>query len=84
MTCLPSSRFRFTGKSTISADVSAGFFLECGERGAWDSDRIGAGAPPIRVPEGWLQIYHGVRKRGLVTYEEAIRQQEIRRVNGVE
>jgi predicted GH43/DUF377 family glycosyl hydrolase len=29
-------------------------------RGAWDSEKIGAGAPPLRVPEGWLEIYHGV------------------------
>lgn len=27
----------------------------------WDSLKIGAGAPPIKVPEGWLLIYHGVR-----------------------
>lgn len=27
--------------------------------GHWDSERVGAGAPPIRVPEGWLEIYHG-------------------------
>jgi len=25
----------------------------------WDSGRIGAGPPPLRVPEGWLVIYHG-------------------------
>lgn len=25
----------------------------------WDSARIGAGAAPIRIPEGWLEIYHG-------------------------
>jgi predicted GH43/DUF377 family glycosyl hydrolase len=28
----------------------------------WDSDKIGPGAPPIRTPEGWLIIYHGVRQ----------------------
>lgn len=28
--------------------------------GMWDSVKVGAGAPPIRVPEGWLFIYHGV------------------------
>lgn len=28
--------------------------------GAWDSERIGAGAPPIKTPEGWLNFYHGV------------------------
>ncbi len=27
----------------------------------WDSLKIGAGAPPLRTPEGWLIIYHGVR-----------------------
>nr|QNO53320.1 4-O-beta-D-mannosyl-D-glucose phosphorylase [Methanosarcinales archaeon ANME-1 ERB6] len=25
----------------------------------WESKRIGAGAPPIKTPEGWLVIYHG-------------------------
>lgn len=28
--------------------------------GRWDSDRVGAGPPPLRVPGGWLLIYHGV------------------------
>ena len=33
-------------------------------RGAWwDSDKIGLAAPPIQTPEGWLMIYHGVRRR---------------------
>lgn len=27
--------------------------------GAWQSGRVGAGPPPIRVPGGWLAIYHG-------------------------
>jgi len=27
--------------------------------GSWDSARVGAGAAPIRTPEGWLEIYHG-------------------------
>jgi predicted GH43/DUF377 family glycosyl hydrolase len=27
--------------------------------GRWDSARIGAGAAPIKTPEGWLEIYHG-------------------------
>jgi predicted GH43/DUF377 family glycosyl hydrolase len=27
--------------------------------GMWDSSRVGAGASPIRTPEGWLEIYHG-------------------------
>lgn len=28
--------------------------------GMWDCVKVGAGPPPIRVPEGWLMIYHGV------------------------
>jgi predicted GH43/DUF377 family glycosyl hydrolase len=28
--------------------------------GFWDDLRTGAGTTPIRVPEGWLEIYHGV------------------------
>jgi len=27
--------------------------------GMWDSARLGAGAAPIRTPQGWLEIYHG-------------------------
>ncbi|MCE5186620.1 MAG: glycoside hydrolase family 130 protein [Planctomycetaceae bacterium] len=26
----------------------------------WDEMKIGPGAPPIRTPKGWLNIYHGV------------------------
>lgn len=29
--------------------------------GRWDCDRIGASAQPIETPEGWLEIYHGVK-----------------------
>ncbi len=25
----------------------------------WDSKRVGAGAPPIKTKNGWLEIYHG-------------------------
>ena len=27
--------------------------------GMWDSERVGAGAAPIRTAAGWLEIYHG-------------------------
>jgi predicted GH43/DUF377 family glycosyl hydrolase len=27
--------------------------------GRWDEARIGAGAVPVRIEEGWLEIYHG-------------------------
>jgi len=26
---------------------------------SWDSARLGAGAAPVRTPDGWLEIYHG-------------------------
>jgi beta-1,2-mannobiose phosphorylase / 1,2-beta-oligomannan phosphorylase len=35
--------------------------------GMWDEVRIGAGPPPIRTPQGWLVIYHGVGDRGYCT-----------------
>lgn len=28
--------------------------------GAWDAQKLGAGAEPIRTDQGWLEIYHGV------------------------
>ncbi len=27
----------------------------------WESGRIGGGVPPVRTPDGWLEIYHGSR-----------------------
>ena len=30
--------------------------------GFWDCNRVGAGAPPMRIKEGWLLIYYGVKK----------------------
>jgi predicted GH43/DUF377 family glycosyl hydrolase len=32
-------------------------------RFAWDSGKIGPGAPPIRTDAGWLVLYHGVTPR---------------------
>ena len=29
--------------------------------GEWQSGRVGAGCPPIRLPGGWLVLYHGNR-----------------------
>ncbi len=28
----------------------------------WDANTVGLCPPPIETPEGWLIIYHGVRK----------------------
>lgn len=33
-------------------------------KGFWDSRKIGAGAPPIKTPYGWLLIYYGVGDKG--------------------
>lgn len=31
-------------------------------RKGWDSFKVGAGAPPIKTPYGWVLIYHGVNR----------------------
>jgi predicted GH43/DUF377 family glycosyl hydrolase len=48
----------------LSPDLCAwGSHRPLGFAGAqWQSGRVGAGAPPIRVPDGWLEIYHGNRR----------------------
>jgi predicted GH43/DUF377 family glycosyl hydrolase len=30
--------------------------------GWWDANKIGLSTPPLRTPEGWLILYHGVRQ----------------------
>ena len=30
--------------------------------GWWDANKIGLSCPPIETPQGWLTIYHGVRR----------------------
>ena len=32
-------------------------------RGMWDSTKVGSAAPPIKVGNKWLMIYHGVSRR---------------------
>jgi len=27
---------------------------------AWESMKVGGGTPPVRTPQGWLIVYHGV------------------------
>lgn len=31
----------------------------------WESQKLGAATPPLRLPEGWLLLYHGVDSRSL-------------------
>lgn len=33
-----------------------------GSTAGWESDRVGAGAPPVRTTDGWLEIYHASRR----------------------
>ncbi len=33
--------------------------------GMWDARKVGAAGPPIRIPEGWLFIYHAVGNDGV-------------------
>jgi beta-1,2-mannobiose phosphorylase / 1,2-beta-oligomannan phosphorylase len=39
-------------------------FLAGPRPGMWDDIRIGAGPPPIRTDEGWLEVYHGTGSEG--------------------
>lgn len=45
----------YWGKSKVAMEIRPGF---------WDSDKIGAGTPPIETKQGWLEIYHGVKGTG--------------------
>jgi predicted GH43/DUF377 family glycosyl hydrolase len=36
--------------------------LEARDGAYWDAGKIGLSPPPIETPEGWLLIYHGVRR----------------------
>ena len=38
----------------------------------WESRKIGAGAPPIKTPIGWLIFYHGVSETGKYSMGAAI------------
>jgi beta-1,2-mannobiose phosphorylase / 1,2-beta-oligomannan phosphorylase len=31
----------------------------------WEGGRIGAGTPPLKTPQGWLEIYHGCQRHRL-------------------
>jgi mannosylglycerate hydrolase len=42
---------------------SVGETLMRARPGMWDSEKIGAGAPPLKTRYGWLHIYHGVGVR---------------------
>lgn len=31
----------------------------------WESDRVGAGAPPLKTDAGWIEVYHASRRSGV-------------------
>ena len=39
----------------------------------WERIKLGGGPPPVRVPQGWLLVYHGIRPRLLSNGEAASR-----------
>lgn len=41
--------------------------LLTGREGTWE-EKIGGSAPPLKTPDGWLMIYHGVGEGGLGKY----------------
>lgn len=55
----------YVDAAAAAADVEAlcrprGHRLLAASQTDWEELKVGGGAPPIRVPEGWLMIYHGV------------------------
>jgi predicted GH43/DUF377 family glycosyl hydrolase len=40
--------------------ITSGIQIMGPRPGMWDSEKVGAAGPPIRIDEGWLFIYHGV------------------------
>ena len=36
--------------------------MKARQGGWWDAGKIGLSPPPLRTPEGWLVLYHGVRE----------------------
>ena len=50
------SDLAFTNRVTRCIDIMGP------RRGMWDSAKVGIAGPPLKVPEGWLLIYHGVSR----------------------
>lgn len=51
--------FIWVGSSRDMLDWGGYACVATTRAGAWDSQRVGAGAAPIRTERGWLAIYHG-------------------------
>lgn len=48
----------WVGRSTTMRHWGGYQPLHQGRR-VWEAGRVGAGAPPIATPDGWLELYHG-------------------------
>jgi predicted GH43/DUF377 family glycosyl hydrolase len=47
-------------KDVRALTVWRGHRFVAGPQFDWEALKIGGGPPPVRVPEGWLLLYHGV------------------------
>lgn len=60
----PVNSMPFTGPEMWIARSPDLFYWGCHEplyrgRMAWETGRVGAGAPPLKTDRGWLELYHG-------------------------
>lgn len=46
-----------------------GEYRICPRSDSWDSRKVGAGAPPIKINDGWLLVYHAVDDRNASQYK---------------
>ncbi len=60
----PGGHFIWLARSPDMIHWGAHTCLATTRRGHWDSERIGAGAAPIKTDRGWLAIYHGADCNG--------------------
>jgi beta-1,2-mannobiose phosphorylase / 1,2-beta-oligomannan phosphorylase len=60
----PGGHYIWTARSPDGLHWGAHTCIATTRPGHWDSERIGAGAAPIRTTRGWLSIYHGADADG--------------------
>ncbi len=55
----------------------------------WGSIKVGAGTPPVRIPEGWLSVIHGVDElphasgKALLRYSAGVIVHDVRRLDRI-
>lgn len=60
----PGGHFIWTARSPDLLHWGRHTCIATTRRDHWDSERIGAGAAPIKTERGWLSIYHGADRDG--------------------